>query len=142
MLRLALLASALVFLVGGCRCQAQRAKLVPGSGGSHTYDVRAEVLRLPEPGRRDAAVVVRHEPIDDYIDQWGTVVGMDSMEMSFPVAPPLSLAGVGVGDKVALRFTVDYDGPSIKVERLERLPPGTALSFGKAHPRTSRDTAP
>jgi len=134
-----LLAAALAPLAGSCRCQALSSKLVPGSGGSHTYDVRAQVLRLKEPGRPGAEVVVRHEPIDDYVDRWGTLVGMDSMEMSFPVAPPLSLAGIAVGDRVALRFTVDYDGPSLRVERLERLPPDTVLTFGKAHPVPSRD---
>jgi hypothetical protein len=137
---LALLAAlALAPLGGGCRCQALRARLVPGSGGAHTYQVRAEVLRLPAPGRPDPEVVVRHEAIDDYVDQWGTVVGMDAMEMSLPVEPPLSLAGFAVGDAVSLRFTVDYDAPSINIERLERLLPGTALSFGQAKPRRGRD---
>ena len=141
--RLALLAllaaAALAPLGGGCRCQALRSKLVPGSGGAHTYQVRAEVLRLSAPGRPDAEVTVRHEAIDDYVDQWGTVVGMDAMEMSFPVAPPLSLAGIAVGDKVSLRFTVSYDEPSLTVERLERLPPDTALTFGRASPRPRRN---
>jgi hypothetical protein len=132
----------LALLSPGCRCAALRDAAVPGAGGSHTYTVRAEILRLPDRDRPGAEVVVRHEAIDDFVDEWGTVVGMDAMEMSFPAGPGLVPEGFGVGERVSLRFTVDYSAPSLTVERLERLPPGTALRFEPAHPRAGRDTKP
>jgi len=128
-----LVPAVLALLLPACRCS-------PGSpggsgGGTHSYTVRAEILRLPDPARPGTEMVVRHEAIDDFVDGFGTVVGMDAMEMSFPVMPPLSTGGLAVGDLVSVQFTVDFGQESLAVERLDRLPPGTALRFRPAHPR-------
>ncbi len=106
----------------------------PGGVGPHTYTVRAEVLRLPDPSKPGAELVVRHEAIDDFVDDSGAGVGMDAMEMPLPASASVPARGLAVGDAVSLRFTVDFAGPTLRVEQLERLPPGTALRFGPAHP--------
>jgi Cu/Ag efflux protein CusF len=77
-------------------------------------------------------VLVRHEAIDDFVDASGTVVGMDAMVMPFEVATPLVAKDLAVGDKVEVRFSMDWKEPRLRVERIERLPPGTVLRFEKA----------
>ena len=104
--------------------------------GTRTYTVRGEVLQAPSPVASGAQVLVRHEAIDDFVDATGKVVGMDAMVMPFDVAPPLTAKDLAVGDKVEVRFSMDWKGPRLRVERMERLPPGTALRFGPA--RTGR----
>lgn len=149
--RTAALAVALALLAAGCSRS-------PGSsaaaGRTHTYWTRAEILRLPAPGVAGSKVVVRHEQIDDYLDENGTVVGMEAMEMSFALTPelarrlaegdraqvrvggnydldvyqPVSAPGpVAVGDKVLIRFTVNHERSAMVVEELDALAPATVL---------------
>lgn len=150
--RTAALAAALALLAAGC----SRSQPGPSSatGRTHTYWTRAEVLRLPAPGVAGSKVVVRHERIDDYLDESGTVVGMEAMEMSFALTPELAgrLTGgdraqvrvggnydlnvyqpaitpgpVAVGDKVLIRFTENHERSAIVVEEVEPLAPATVL---------------
>jgi Cu/Ag efflux protein CusF len=100
--------------------------------GARTYTVRGEVVQAPAPVASGAQVLVRHEAIDDFVDATGKVVGMDAMVMPFDVAAPLTAKDLGVGDKVEVRFSMDWKGPRLRVERMERLPSGTTLRFGPA----------
>jgi len=127
-------ALALAAVLAACRQRTPEARAEP-----RRYSVRAEILRLPD-ARRFSEMVVRHEAIDDFVDETGQVVGMDAMEMSFPVTAPLSARGLAVGDKVALRFTVDFQKASLAIEQIEKLPANTALRWAPA--ASSRGTAP
>jgi len=123
-------------LLGGCKGDGRPASGTAGAAGARRYTVRGEIVRLPAQGA--AELTVRHEPIDDFADASGKVVGMDSMTMSFPLAPSASAKGLSVGDAVELRLAVDWAKPSLEVEQVTRLPPGTALSFREARRRPRR----
>jgi Cu/Ag efflux protein CusF len=119
----------LPYLLAACSAPAPS----PGDG-ARSYTVRGEVVQAPTPVAAGVQVLVRHEAIDDFVDASGKVTGMDAMVMPFDVAPPLSAKELSAGDKVEIRFTMDWRGPRLRVDRIERLPPGTALRFGKARP--------
>ena len=104
----------------------------PAPAGARVYVVRGEVVQAPSPVTAGVQVLVRHEAIDDFVDASGTVVGMDAMVMPFEVATPLVAKDLAVGDKVEVRFSMDWKEPRLRVERIERLPPGTVLRFEKA----------
>ena len=95
---------------------------------------------MPRADRRRSEMTVRHEAVDDFMDEYGLIVGMDAMEMSFPVEPPLTAKDLAVGDKVSFRFTVDWDKSTYKVDQLDKLPADAALQYRPAQPR--RPTAP
>ena len=104
----------------------------PAPAGASVYVVRGEVVQPPSPVAAGIQVLLRHEAIDDFVDATGKVVGMDAMVMPFDVAPPLSAKDLAVGDKVEVRFSMDWKEPRLRVERMERLPPGTILTFRAA----------
>jgi len=97
------------------------------------YTVRGEVVGLPAgPGE---PLLLRHEPIDDFADAAGKVVGMDSMTMPFPLAAGVSLDGVARGDRVEVVFSMSWSPQRYAIERLKKLPADTALRSGKARPK-------
>ena len=100
--------------------------------GVRHYTVRGEVVRLPDPARRGDEVFVRHEAIGDFVDSSGEQVGMASMIMPFRVEPPANAQDLALGDKVEIRFAVDWLRPAFRVERIEKLPPATPLRLGPA----------
>jgi len=120
-------ATALLLLLAACTAAAP-----PAGEGGRVYGVRGEIVAPPSPVAAGMQVLVRHEAIDDFVDATGKVVGMDAMVMPFDVAPPVAAKDLVVGDKVEIRFTMDWKGPRLRVDRMERLPPGTALRFGTA----------
>jgi hypothetical protein len=101
------------------------------------YAVRGEVVQVGAAGA-GTQLLVRHEAIDDFADATGKVVGMDAMVMPFDVAPPLSAAGLSAGDRVVIRFSMDWKGSRLRVEAIERLPADTVLRFGPARPPAGR----
>jgi Cu/Ag efflux protein CusF len=101
------------------------------------YAVRGEIVQVGVAGA-GAQLLVRHEAIDDFVDASGKVVGMDAMVMPFDVAPPLSAAGLSAGDRVVIRFSMDWKGSRLRVEAIERLPADTVLRFGPARPPVGR----
>jgi hypothetical protein len=117
----------LPFLLAACSASPP-----PAPAGARVYVVRGEVVQAPSPVTAGIQVLVRHEAIDDFVDASGTVVGMDAMVMPFEVATPLVAKDLAVGDKVEVRFSMDWKEPRLRVERIERLPPGTVLRFEKA----------
>jgi hypothetical protein len=114
-------------LLAACRA-------APPAAEPRRYAVRGEIAALPVARQPGTELMVRHEPIDDFADRTGKVVGMDSMVMPFRLEPPLSAEGLAVGDKVLLRFSMDWERPALRVVAIERLPPGTELRFGPARP--------
>jgi Cu/Ag efflux protein CusF len=119
--------TALLLLLAACTAAAP-----PVADGARVYTVRGEVVAPPSPVAAGTQVLVRHEAIDDFVDATGKVVGMDPMVMPFDVAPPVAAKDLAVGDKVEIRFTMDWKGPRLRVDRIERLPPETALRFKPA----------
>ncbi len=103
-----------------------------GAGQTRRYTVRGEVVRAAAPTSQGGEVFIRHEPIDDFTDSSGKVVGMASMTMPFPMGPEVLSDPLAAGDKVELRFLVDWSGPAFRVERIQKLPPATRLRFGPA----------
>ncbi len=104
----------------------------PAPAGVPVYVVRGEIVQPPSTVVAGTQVLVRHEAIDDFVDATGKVVGMDAMVMPFEVATTLVPRGLAVGDKVEVRFSMDWKEPRLRVERIERLPVGTALEFRTA----------
>lgn len=102
------------------------------SAGSsvQAYTVRGVVRGLPDASRPGSDFFVHHEAIPDFVNDEGETVGMGSMAMPFPVPDPAILEGVTVGDKVSMRFEVEWEGsPPLRVVALEVLPPETVLDF-------------
>lgn len=90
---------------------------------------------LPESGNPAKQFMVKHEPIPNYVNQKGEVVGMNAMTMPFPPADEKLLEGLAVGDKVLLTWEVRWFGdPRSIVTKIEKLPPETELNFESPQP--------
>jgi Cu/Ag efflux protein CusF len=94
------------------------------------YVVRGRVVSLPDPSNPSAEFRVHHEPIPDFKAPDGRVVGMNEMEMPFPVSDPTLLEGIAVGDAVELTFA-DWYKPmrTYKVTKVVKLPADTELNL-------------
>jgi Cu/Ag efflux protein CusF len=107
-----------------------------GSGGSERaaaarrYTVRGEIVTLPSGGAGPRQIAIRHEAIPDFADRDGKVVGMGAMVMPFELGSDVALDGMREGDPVEVVLAVDWAGPSLRIERLTKLPPGTPLKLG------------
>lgn len=124
------LALAAAVLAAGCDRSAP-----PRGEPDARYTVRGRVEQVPEPSRPLSEFVVKHEPIDEFVNPDGSR-GMDTMLMPFPLAKGVSLAGLSPGDAVEIEFVV-WTKPGSRgyeVRRIRKLPDGTALRFGKARP--------
>lgn len=92
------------------------------------YTVRGSVVSLPT---ADDDLMVRHEAIPEF--RSGENMGMDVMVMPFPLGEGVSLDGVAPGDKLSIRFSVDYEegwSPiGYRVVAYEKLPADTELDF-------------
>jgi hypothetical protein len=121
--------------------EAEMAGEEPAVTDKMTYTVRGEVTQLPEPGAEGSDLMVRHEPIPDFKNAKGEVVGMNAMTMPFPVSNDVSLDGIAVGDKVRLTFEVQFQpATSFVTTEIDRLPPDTELDFGgEAHAHEGHD---
>lgn len=65
-----------------------------------TYRVKGVVKVLPGKGTASNEILVKHEPIPDYRDEAGNIVGMAAMTMPFYLAQGVTLESVAVGDEV------------------------------------------
>lgn len=124
-----------LFGLVGCGGDASSSKAPADSSASpsvQSYTVRGVVRGLPDASRPGSDFYVQHEAIPDFVNDEGESVGMGSMAMPFPVADPAILEGVAVGDKVSMRFEVEWEGsPPLRVVAVEPLAPETALDFEK-----------
>jgi hypothetical protein len=96
------------------------------------YDVRAEVVALPTPGKPERQLTLRHEAIPGFVDRSGAVVGMGSMVMALDLAPSVATKDLRVGDKVEVRLAVDWSRPLVQIEEVRKLPPETVLHLDPA----------
>lgn len=136
-----LLAAMLVLLLVGC---SERDGTDASDGNdpidadasvSMTYYVRGIVIELPSE-RGD--LVIRHESIPEFMSIKGEIVGMNSMQMPFPLGADASLEGIAVGDKVQFVLEVDWD-PSYFIVEISTLAPETELDFSKDRPMLQVD---
>ncbi len=119
-------AALLASLAGACREPEQR-RVDPSAP---RYTVRGEVVQVDETGS-GRSLLVRHEAIPDFMDARGARVGMQAMIMPFQVGRAVAGGDVKPGDRIRMRFAVDWKVHAMEVEELERLPADTVLVFGK-----------
>ena len=99
----------------------------------YAYTVRGVIESLPEAGRPASEFRVMHEPIDDYKDKDGNIVGMGTMVMGFGIRDNEFLEGFAVGDKVEFAWEVrPRTFPKDIIVEMTKLPPETQMRFGKA----------
>jgi Cu/Ag efflux protein CusF len=67
-----------------------------------TYTVQGVVRAMPGNGRAKNELLVKHEPIPQYRDRAGNIVGMKAMTMPFYLADSVSLHDIHVGDSVTM----------------------------------------
>jgi Cu/Ag efflux protein CusF len=98
------------------------------------YVVRAEVVQTPDTASGHT-LFLHHEPIDDWVSRDGTMDGMDSMAMPFPVARSVPISELRAGDKVEVILHLDWqaDRP-VEITGLRKLSPGQILEFRAARP--------
>lgn len=103
------------------------------AGDVHVYEVRGQVTAVPDPADPLSNLRVRHEAIPHFVGFDGEAVGMDSMNMPFPVAEGLDVSGLAIGDRILLTFEVEWDGDvPYQATKIEPLPDDVVLDFGKA----------
>jgi hypothetical protein len=107
-----------------------------------TYTVRARVVQLPG-ARRD--IIAYHEPIDNFKNQSGEVVGMNSMKMDFPIAKGLEdeARSLILGSKIEMTFSVWWGNTPLYITTdIKPLPADTEIREGRANPAAAREPAP
>jgi len=95
--RMRQIACAFVFMVsvllGGIAAAADQ---------GYSYTVKGVIKALPGNGRAVNEILVKHEPIPNYRDEAGNVVGMMAMTMPFYVADIKTIEGLSLGDAVEM----------------------------------------
>ncbi|HYD43298.1 MAG TPA: copper-binding protein [Anaeromyxobacter sp.] len=119
-------AALLAFPAGACRKEPER-RVDPSAP---RYTVRGEVVQVDDTAS-GRSLLVRHEAIPEFVDSSGARVGMQAMIMPFQVGRGVEGAEVKPGDRVRLKFAVDWKVHTMEVEEIERLPADTALVFEK-----------
>ena len=69
----------------------------------YTFTVHGIVKGLPGAGRAPNELLVKHDPIPEYRDSSGKVVGMAAMTMPFYLEQGVSVGGIKVNDEVELK---------------------------------------
>lgn len=100
----------------------------PAAPPDGSYTVRGEIVQLPRAGGRE--IMIRHEAVPDLRDASGKVVGMESMTMSFPLAPDVDPAALAVGERISFTLEVRWNAAdAVLVRNVVPLPAGTRLAF-------------
>ena len=120
-----LAAALLVLQASACR-KPEQGRVDPSAP---RYTVRGEVVQVDD-AASGRTLLVRHEAIPDFVDSSGARVGMGAMIMPFQVGPTARGAEVKPGDRIRLRFAVDWKQNAMEIESIERLPATTVLVFG------------
>ena len=106
--------------------------------GWGVYFTRALVVALPADGQE---LELKHEAIPTFLSIKGEMIGMQAMQMPFPLGEGVSIEGIEVGDKVEFTFEVDWD-PGYYIVSISALPDETELDFSKKDPPTVYNTGP
>jgi Cu/Ag efflux protein CusF len=68
----------------------------------YTFSVKGVVKALPGKGLAANEILVRHEPIPEYRDESGSVVGMMAMTMPFYLDDLALIKDISVGDPIEM----------------------------------------
>ncbi|MBN2242901.1 MAG: hypothetical protein JW793_09450 [Acidobacteria bacterium] len=140
---LGIIAVLVATIAAGCPQGHRDDKTAGAAGDARVYVVRGEVISVPQADKPGTQFIVKHEPIDDFRDAGGRIVGMSTMGMPFTPGRGVSLEGISPGDKIEMRWVLEWK-PEAKeyVESIEKLPAETQLRFGKANPPAPPGTLP
>lgn len=72
---------------------------------AYYFTVKGIIKGMPGDGLAANEILVKHQPIPEYRDESGAVVGMMAMTMPFYLAKDVSLNGIKAGD--AIEFKVE-----------------------------------
>jgi Cu/Ag efflux protein CusF len=124
-------------IAAGCSHGQRNDQPAGAASDAQMYVIRGEVISVPQAGKPETQFIVKHEPIDNFRDASGQIVGMSTMGMPFTPGEDVSLEGIRPGDKIEMRWVIQWK-PEAKeyVESVQKLPTETQLRFGKAHPPT------
>ena len=125
-------------IAAGCSHGQRNDQPAGAASDARMYVIRGEVISVPQAGKPGTQFIVKHEPIDNFRDASGQIVGMNTMGMPFTPGKDVSLEGIGPGDKVEMRWIIQWK-PEAKeyVDSVQKLPTETQLRFGKANPPTA-----
>ena len=70
---------------------------------AYYYSVKGIIKGMPGDGLAKNEMLVKHQPIPDYRDDSGAIVGMMAMTMPFYLKEGVSLEGIKAGDAVELK---------------------------------------
>ena len=76
--------------------------LVAHAQDKYSYTVKGVIRALPGNGRAANEILVKHEPIPEYRDESGKVVGMMGMTMPFYLSADAPVSDLHVGDKIEM----------------------------------------
>lgn len=124
----ALLASVGLFAAG---CSDPAAPADDGVAETNIYTTRGLIMELPAADNPAAGLRIKHEAIPDFVNQAGDIEPMNTMTMGFPVGDGVDLAGLAVGDKVAVTFEVIWGvkRSGWEATAIEKLPADTELKL-------------
>ena len=125
-------------IAAGCSHGQRNDQPAGAASDARMYVIRGEVISVPQAGKPGTQFIVKHEPIDNFRDASGQIVGMNTMGMPFTPGKGVSLEGIRPGDKIEMRWVIQWK-PEAKeyVESVQKLPAETQLRFGKAYPPTA-----
>lgn len=90
--------SILVALVAACAVSTSAL-----ADTAYYYTVKGIIKGMPGDGLAKNEMLVKHQPIPDYRDDSGAIIGMMAMTMPFYLKEGLSLDGIKAGDSVELK---------------------------------------
>lgn len=122
-------------IAAGCSHGQRNDQPAGAASDAQMYVIRGEVISVPQAGKPGTQFIVKHEPIDNFRDASGQIVGMSTMGMPFTPGKDVLLEGIRPGDKIEMRWVIQWK-PEAKeyVESVQKLPAETQLRFGKASP--------
>jgi hypothetical protein len=114
--RLAALALSMLVPLATTGCKPSKPPEAATTIVKHTYTVRGEVQQLPDPTDARKEFLVRHEEIPEFKGPQGQL-GMKAMVMPFPLGEGFKADGLSVGQKITLKFTVEFDTATDRPKR-------------------------
>lgn len=119
----------LMVAFAGCSKEESSPASQPAGKAEH-YTLRGVIVLLPKAGEPGSQFFVRHEPVKDFRDEKGKVVGMSEMTMSFELESSALLDGLAVGDKIQADWLVQWE-PKVKsvITGIKKLPADAQMNF-------------
>ncbi len=90
---------------------------------AYHYTVKGIIKGMPGDGLAKNEMLVKHQPIPDYRDDSGAIVGMMAMTMPFYLKEGVSMEGIKAGDSVELKveqhLTPKFTEEVIAIKKVE-----------------------